>query len=165
MWALTKVGLKHFGLASRLGQQFEFTPRHHRHITDCFQSRMVPDRADVAMAVRTWSLAGRIDQLALIDVVEVLRNALVQLMKNGLRPENGRFGRSWILRQPPAEPFHSRAPGGSVEAKCEPIRLATPCVAGLDARSLRLRRPMKKPLANLREKQKTNRPAVREKYC
>src|ERR1700682_3579470 len=119
MWPLTKVGLKHFGLASRLGQQCEFAPRHHRHIADGFQSRMVPDRADVAMAGRTWSLAGRIDELALIDVVEVLRNALVQLLKNGLRAEHGRFVRRWILRQPPAEPFHSRAPGWNVGAKYE----------------------------------------------
>src|SRR5258708_34389104 len=127
MWPLTKVGLQHFVLARRLGQEVEFAPRHHRHITDRFQSRMVPDRAHVAMGVGTWSLAGRIGQPALIDVVEVLRDALVQLMKNGLRAEGGRLVRRRILRQPPAEPFHSRAPGWSVGAKYEPIRLPAPC--------------------------------------
>src|ERR1700737_2985428 len=106
MWPLTKIGLENFGRTGRLGQEFEFAPRHHRHIADGFQSRMIPDGADVAVGVRACSLAGRIDQLALINVIEVLRNALVQVLKNGLRAEDGRFFRPWILGESPAEPLH-----------------------------------------------------------
>src|SRR5207247_9380903 len=115
MWPLAEIGLQHVGLTRRLGQRFELAPRHHAHIADCFQPRMVPDRADVAVSIRRRSFAGRIDQPALINVIEVLRNALAQFLKNGLGAEVGAFVRRWILWESPTEPVHrtSRAQRGS----------------------------------------------------
>jgi hypothetical protein len=54
---------------------------------------MVPDRSDIAVGVRRYSLAGWIDQLALISVIEVFRNAVVQILKYGLRAKDARFVR------------------------------------------------------------------------
>src|SRR5438034_1195089 len=89
------------------------SPRPHAHIADCFQPRMVPDRADVAVSIRRRSFAGRIDQPALINVIEVLRNALAQFLKNGLGAEVGAFVRRWILGEPPTEPVHSDLAGST----------------------------------------------------
>src|SRR5882724_4615363 len=75
---------------------------------------MVPDGSDVAVGVRRLSLAGWIDQLALINVIEVLRNALVEDLKDSLRAEGGRFVCRWILREPPAEPVHLDLAGSTL---------------------------------------------------
>src|SRR5439155_13879976 len=107
MWPLAEIGLQHVGLTRRLGQRFELAPRHHRHISDCFQPRMVLDRADVAVRIPRLSLAGWIDQLALINVIEVLRNALAQFLKNGLGTDGGAFARRRIPGELPTEPVHS----------------------------------------------------------
>jgi len=74
---------------------------------------MVPDRAYVAVGIGRRSLAGRIDQPALIDVIEVLRNALAQFLKNGLGTEGGAFIRLRILGEPPTEPVHSDLAGST----------------------------------------------------
>jgi hypothetical protein len=65
---------------------------------------MVPDRPDIAGHVREYSLTGWIDRLALISVIEVFRNAVVQILKYGLRAKDGRF----VLNPsgPPTEQIH-----------------------------------------------------------
>ena len=45
---------------------------------------MIPDRANIAIGIGARSLAGRTDQLCLIDVIEISRNAFVQLLDKRL---------------------------------------------------------------------------------
>src|SRR6266446_9926630 len=147
MWPLAKIGLQHVGLTRGLGQRFELAPRYHAHITGCFQPGMVPDRADVAVGIRRRSLAGRIDQPALINVIEVLRNALAQFLKNGLGAEAGAFVRRRILGEPPTEPVHSDLAGSTWVTFHPPVPIGGSASLDRSGRSPQAPRPSSRPCA------------------
>ena len=73
--ALEQISVHHFNLAVCISQQFKLSARHHHQISHRFQSGVIPNGAHIAVQIRKCSLAGRIDQFAMIDIIEVSRNA------------------------------------------------------------------------------------------
>ena len=79
-----KVGIDHFDLAGRVDQKFELAPGDRHYVAHCLQPGVIPDAANLAIHIGQRSLAGRIDQFAMIRVGEVLENALVEIFKDSL---------------------------------------------------------------------------------
>jgi hypothetical protein len=70
-------------LAGRIDQQLVFAPGHEHDVTHGLDPRVLPDRSRIALNIRGRSLAGRVDQIAAIDLVEVFWDGLVQVAENG----------------------------------------------------------------------------------
>lgn len=78
---LNEVRIHHFELPRWFDQEFKVVRRDHHDIADRFEPGVIPDGSNIAGRVREGSLAGRIDQRALVGTLEILRNALRQLLK------------------------------------------------------------------------------------
>ena len=82
---LAKIGVQDGGLRIRLGEQREFAPRHRQQIAQGLEPGVIADRWLIPMCIRSGSLAGGIDQLAAVGLVQILFGTLLDIRKQRQR--------------------------------------------------------------------------------
>ena len=100
---LAQVAVQQQGLLVGIAKQGELPARHAQEVAEGLQTAVVANRRLVAGGIGRASLAGRIDQLAAIGIVEILLCAPLDLLNWRLRAVFG--GHLWFLCEWP--PVHA----------------------------------------------------------
>ena len=109
---LAQVAVQQQGLLVGIAKQGELPARHAQEVAEGLQTAVVANRRLVAGGIGRASLAGWIDQLAAIGIVEILLCAPLDLLSSACGPSltatSGSFPNGHQFMRQPSEPAISK---------------------------------------------------------